>query len=170
MSRGTFSLDVIKVASPCTAAWEDMAGTDEARFCTDCHKHVYNLSAMSRRRAEELILQKEGRLCVRFYRRHDGTMLTQDCPVGLRAIRRRLAWIGGIAAGFLFLILGGTATLLAANRGDRGGGEGRGPFFSLVEMLRSFIAPPLEQGGICPPPDLAPAPPIQIQPQGPGDN
>ena len=36
-------------------------------------------------------MEKEGRLCVRFYTRADGTVLTQDCPVGLRAVRVKLA-------------------------------------------------------------------------------
>jgi hypothetical protein len=51
----------------------------------------------------ELIRVREGRLCVRFYRRADGAMLTQDCPVGLRdALRaaaqraeRRMAKVAG---------------------------------------------------------------------------
>ena len=31
-----------------------------------------------------MVQATQGRLCVRFYRRADGTVLTQDCPVGLR--------------------------------------------------------------------------------------
>jgi hypothetical protein len=43
---------------------------------------VYNLSAMSEAEAHKLIAQREGRVCVRFYQRRDGTVLTTDCPVG----------------------------------------------------------------------------------------
>ena len=32
-------------------------------------------------------------------------MLTRDCPVGLAALQRRLAWIAGAAAALLTLIL-----------------------------------------------------------------
>jgi len=53
--------------------------------------NVYNLSALSRVEAERLIASTEGRLCARLFRRADGTVLTKDCPVGLRALRRRVA-------------------------------------------------------------------------------
>jgi hypothetical protein len=46
---------------------------------------------MTRREAEILLMRAEGRLCVRFYRRADGTILTNNCPVGLRAIKRRVS-------------------------------------------------------------------------------
>jgi hypothetical protein len=41
--------------------------------------------------AERLVVEKEGRLCVRFHRRADGTVLTRDCPVGLRRWLARAA-------------------------------------------------------------------------------
>jgi hypothetical protein len=84
-------LSSVKVASPCSADWERMLGNERQRFCGQCQLNVYNLSGMSRREAEDLITRAEGRLCVRFYRRADGTILTKDCPVGLRAIKRRLS-------------------------------------------------------------------------------
>lgn len=165
MPRSALPLDVIRVASPCTASWDDMAGNDEARFCAQCQKHVYNLSAMSRRRAEEVILRKEGRLCVRFYRRHDGTVLTEDCPVGLRAVRRRLAWIVGLAASLLVVVLGVTAAF-AVGRG-RDGGTARGPFAHVIEALRDLFhpRPPAVVMGVPCPPGVAPgqAPPPRIE-------
>jgi len=82
-------LDQIKIASPCSADWEAMIGTNQARFCGQCRKNVYNLSEMTRDEAQRVVEEHEGRLCVRFYTRADGTMLTQDCPVGLRAVRYR---------------------------------------------------------------------------------
>lgn len=50
---------------------------------------------MSAVEAESLIIQNEGRLCLRLYQRSDGTILTKDCPIGVRAIRRRLAKVAG---------------------------------------------------------------------------
>jgi hypothetical protein len=82
-------LSHITIASPCSADWNAMQGDDQVRFCQQCQLNVYNLSGMSRSAAEMLIQQTEGRLCVRFYQRHDGTVITQDCPVGLQAIHRR---------------------------------------------------------------------------------
>jgi hypothetical protein len=58
-------------------------------------------------RSEALILEKEGKLCVRFFRRKDGTVLTDDCPVGLKAIRnlyrRTAACIGACVSLLLSL-------------------------------------------------------------------
>jgi hypothetical protein len=68
-----------------------MMGDERVRFCQQCSLNVYNLSSMTRREAESLISNTEGRLCVRYYRRQDGTILTNNCPVGLRAIKRRLS-------------------------------------------------------------------------------
>jgi len=70
-----------------------MIGTDRIRFCGQCNLNVYNLSGMRRTDAESLILRNEGRLCVRFYRRPDGSIITQDCPVGLAAIRRKMSYL-----------------------------------------------------------------------------
>jgi hypothetical protein len=92
-------LDQLRVASPCAVAWESMQGDDRARLCSQCQKHVYNLSEMTRHEIEKLVVAKEGKFCARFYRRPDGTLLTQDCPVGIRALRQRI-WRAalGIAA------------------------------------------------------------------------
>ena len=76
----------IRIATPCHARWDQMEGDARARFCGQCRKHVYNLSAMTTTAAAELVREKEGKLCVRFYQRADGTMLHGDeCPVGLAA-------------------------------------------------------------------------------------
>jgi hypothetical protein len=91
MAKYTSPLDHVSVAAPCSADWDAMVGTDRARFCGQCRLNVYNLSGMTRREAEQLIASSEGRLCVRFYRRADGTILTENCPVGLRALKRRLS-------------------------------------------------------------------------------
>ncbi|MBA3805681.1 MAG: hypothetical protein H0X14_08235 [Acidobacteria bacterium] len=90
-TKYTNPLDRVTVASPCSADWDEMIGDERARFCGQCKLNVYNLSGMTIRQAESLIASAEGRLCVRFYRRADGTILTENCPVGLRAIKRRLS-------------------------------------------------------------------------------
>ena len=96
-------LDRIKVAAPCDAEWRWMYGSDRVRFCGQCSKNVYNLSAMSTEEAEDLVRHTEGQLCDRFYRRADGTFLTGDnCPVGIRAIGKRLSkWAAAAAAAAL---------------------------------------------------------------------
>ncbi len=82
-------LENIRIASPCSADWDEMAGNDQVRFCGQCEKNVYNLSAMTRAEAEALVTSKDGKMCVRLYQRTDGTVLTQDCPVGVRRLRIR---------------------------------------------------------------------------------
>lgn len=68
-----------------------MRGDDRVRFCDSCSKNVYNLAGLTAVEATELIGEAEGHVCLRLYRRRDGTLLTADCPVGLRpAVRRRL--------------------------------------------------------------------------------
>ena len=115
-------LDQVRVASPCTARWQDMTGDDHARFCAQCSKNVYNLSAMTRGEVERLIRRTEGRFCGRFHRRQDGTLLTSDCPTGRRAHRNRLMrWFGAVCGMFLFLILGKAP--LRANETKPTGGE-----------------------------------------------
>ena len=91
-------LEAISVASPCSADWNAMTGDERSRFCGVCAKNVYNLSALTRAQAETLIAEKEGDLCVRYFQRADGTMLTADCPIGLLRLQRNtpprvLPWV-----------------------------------------------------------------------------
>src|SRR5207247_7817522 len=94
MSRASLPLRVT-IASPCPASWEAMEGNHRVRSCDHCQLHVFNLSALTQQQAEDLIGRSEGRLCVRLYRRADGTVMTADCPPGLQALRRGVCW--GIA-------------------------------------------------------------------------
>jgi len=110
MARSQVDLDLITVASPCPVAWGDMTGDERKRFCNKCNLNVYNLSAMTKAEAESVITNTEGRVCARFYRRADGTVLTQDCPVGLRAIRKRASRATAAAFSALVSLFGGTAT------------------------------------------------------------
>lgn len=48
MTNLPLSLDTIEVASPCSADWEKMAGTDRVRHCSRCQLNVYRLSNMPR--------------------------------------------------------------------------------------------------------------------------
>ncbi|MFT3841602.1 MAG: hypothetical protein QM723_31730 [Myxococcaceae bacterium] len=99
-------LGVLRIAAPCRARWEEMKGDGQVRFCAACKLNVYDLSAMRSDEARALLLEREGRLCVRFFRRPDGRVLTQDCPKGLGA-RLARKWAAAIAAvGGLFALMG----------------------------------------------------------------
>lgn len=93
----------IRVATPCMADWNKMTGDDRVRACADCNKNVYNISELTRDEAEALIVAKEGRLCVRYYQRKDGTILLKDCVIGIAQSRKRRV----IAAGAAALLAGG---------------------------------------------------------------
>lgn len=132
-------LDSIRVASPCSASWEGMGGTDRVRHCGSCRLNVYDLSSMTRPEAEDLLRRTEGRLCVRFFPRADGTVLTRDCPVGFRAVRRRLALLGSaVAAAFLGLLAAG------CGRSSGEGGDSSPP----RAVPASQPANPADPGGI----------------------
>src|SRR5215813_11366251 len=109
MPKLTSPLDHIKIAAPCSADWDQMFSFEDkrVRFCSQCNLNVYNLSDMSRQDAEALINKTEGRLCVRFYRRADGSILTQNCPVGLKAIKRRVAWVAQVVLGMVLSFVSG---------------------------------------------------------------
>ena len=50
-----------------------------------------------------LLAKSDGRLCMRLFRRTDGTVITKDCPIGLRAYRKRVA---SVATAALASVLG----------------------------------------------------------------
>ena len=100
-------LNNLKVASPCSADWNTMYGSERKRFCGDCKLNVYNLAAMSVTEAEELLMRSEGRLCVRYYRRADGTILTEDCPVGWARVKRRVSRVAAAALTLILTAIGG---------------------------------------------------------------
>jgi hypothetical protein len=87
------------VASPCSASWDEMEGDALVRRCRHCRQNVYHLSGMSEQEANVFVRETEDQLRIRFHRRRDGTLLARDCPVGWRAVRRRLTQAGAIVAG-----------------------------------------------------------------------
>lgn len=103
----TNPLESVRVASPCSADWDAMVGNNRQRFCGQCKLNVYNLSGMTAREAENLIINAEGRLCARFFRRSDGTIITKDCPVGWQAIKRRMTRVWTAVASVLFTAVSG---------------------------------------------------------------
>ena len=104
-------LDEIRIASPCQASWDAMPGDDRRRHCSSCGRDVFNLSALTADAALALVAAPGPRPCVRFFRRLDGTMLTADCPVGVKAVRRRRGWrVAGVG------VLSAVAALVGPRR------------------------------------------------------
>jgi hypothetical protein len=136
-----------------------MIGDDRIRFCPLCQKNVYNLSGMTRQDAEALVRNQEGHLCIRFHRRRDGTILTDHCPVGLRAAQRKLVFlVGGVAALFVFIY--GWLPWIGTMRFDKEHRSRLGPR-EIVERIKEWFnpTPPAATvlGAMCPP-DSPPEP------------
>jgi hypothetical protein len=134
------------------------------RFCSLCSKNVYNLSALDRTAAQALVERYEGRLCVRFYQRSDGTVLTADCPLGVRRATRRLAvWAAGlVAACFAACVFGVSAVSVSTQKET--GKKAMLVRLRQVKVLEPIIewldpSPPVVMGVPCPPAPPAPAGP-----------
>ncbi len=148
MSKFDSPLNNIRIASPCQADWNEMYGDNRRRFCGDCKLNVYNLSGMTRDEAESLIIKGEGRLCVRFYRRADGTVITQDCPVGWAKVKQRTRIVVAAVASLLMALFTGVlfVSLFSKNKTVMG------------EIAIPFATPTPDRhimGGIYPPPNNA---------------
>jgi hypothetical protein len=124
----------IRVATPCPADWNAMTGDERTRACGACNKNVYNLSTLTREEAEALILEKEGRLCVRYFQRKDGTILLKDCSIGITQKRKRRVLAVGIAA----LLGGGVFAAFKLTRPAPGTGNSA---FDLPASLEDVAMP-----------------------------
>jgi len=81
------------IPAPCDADWDSMIGNDRVRFCEHCQLTVTNLSELTRQEAMRLVARSEGRLCVRFEKRLDGTAQTKRLPERFHQIGRRASRI-----------------------------------------------------------------------------
>jgi hypothetical protein len=114
MSQAQDQSGSLRIATPCQASWEGMAGDERVRHCTLCSLNVYNFAEMTRAEVRDLLVRTEGRVCARLYRRADGTVLTRDCPTGLRAMRQRASRVAAASVAAL-------CTLPAFALGSRSG-------------------------------------------------
>jgi hypothetical protein len=128
MAKFESPLNNIKIASPCSMNWEEMYGNERKRFCGDCKLNVYNLSGMTRDEAENLIMNTEGRLCVRFYTRADGSILTQDCPVGWAKVKQRAQMVATAVFSLVLSLFGGLLFASFFSKQKEIGGSRWNPF------------------------------------------
>lgn len=101
-------INQLKIASPCPMEWDAMERTpeDAVRFCGECKKNVYNVSQMSAVEANNIFqsaMANGSGACMQLYRRADGTVITDDCPVGLRRVRDMWRKVRSVAASFIAL-------------------------------------------------------------------
>lgn len=88
-SRKISVLDEIQILEPCRADWETMDGDNSRRFCNQCQRSVFKLSAMTLKQAESLIAAYNGQLCAQIVRRPDGTTVSLDELPPVRLLKRQ---------------------------------------------------------------------------------
>lgn len=165
MAQFSSPLKNIKIAAPCSADWNAMVGNDRVRFCGQCQLNVYNLSGYTQPEAEQLIARNEGRLCVRYYRRADGSVLTQNCPTGLQAARQKVSRWATAALSAVLSFVGGVG-VSAAWRGTAAqqptAYEAPKKWPDFVPLVRKKPEPPVLMGAMVPVhPTAPPTPKLQ---------
>ncbi len=166
------ALDVIQIDDPCPERFDRMMGAGPVRFCGLCRENVYDLSEMTREEAEALVFEGEGRVCVQFYQRADGTVVTKDCaPVRFAAARRAARWslaMAGAMVAALFSVVVAVAGVFTFWREEKPEWivaakdlAAQGPMLPLPPPPPAFEPPPhgrehMHRGGVRrrpPPPD-----------------
>jgi hypothetical protein len=118
MKDTQFNINSLRIAAPCSMGWENMAGDERKRFCAACELNVYNISEMTTEEVRALIGGSPGGICGRIYRRFDDTVITKDCPTGVRELRKRAARFAGAAlSAVLGLFSVGAAQTTGQNEG-----------------------------------------------------
>lgn len=116
-------LNQLTIASPCPMLWSNMQVTEKeaVRFCGECKKNVYDVSKMTTLEAG-ILLQGGAHSgvmpCMQLYRRADGTVITDDCPVGLRRVRDQWRRLRATAAAALAIVFGSLLPVSAEDGKD----------------------------------------------------
>jgi hypothetical protein len=96
----------LRIHRPCPKTWEELAGGDERRYCSECSLHVLNAALLAREEAMRLVREAPGRICMRVEHGADGRPVFRDEP----AAPGRLARWTLSAAGLLAACSGAPAT------------------------------------------------------------
>lgn len=119
------------IAAPCTAKWEEMTGDERSRVCAQCDLSVLNAAELTDEEVLKAImtLATGQRVCMRIFRRTDGTILTKDCPIGVRKlqVRDRLRKAAAWLAGGLSMLVSLSANAQQTNGCDKGVGDKKKP-------------------------------------------
>jgi len=141
-------LDQVRIASPCPVRWDDMHGDDRLRRCDECNLNVHNISGLSRSEAEAFLRRAADvsarglRVCVGYWRRPDGTILTRDCPVGLAAARAAVARRLSRVTAVLGLVFAAAVTLgRGRSHGASDGSLSEVEPFSAIARALNPVAP-----------------------------
>jgi hypothetical protein len=120
-----------------------MTGDERTRFCDLCKLHVYNFAEMTSNEIRSLLIAKEGQVCGRIYQRTDGTIITRDRPVGLRALRKRVA---GFATAVFATLISAFSVAFSQTSGQRPVLNGRSSVIKLEQSTPTDDQKPLFKG------------------------
>lgn len=127
-------------ASGCSSKWAEMPGDQRVRQCTRCQQNVYRFGNMDPFEVRQLLIEKEGKPCVRFFDRGDGSVMVKDCPRGkLRRWNLRFALISAV----LLALFGGGGFVLAS------GGVSHAADRALKQFEPNLPPAPTEADGQC---------------------
>lgn len=161
MPRAHFSLDQLRIETPCPVDLDRMPGDDRTRFCTQCNLHVTNVSLMKRADAEAFIASRaDGRTCVQLFRHADGKVAAADDSLP----RRFSSWLSRRAMRTAAAI--GISTLLINALGCWGGGNMRrtaGDVGPETRDVNGSCGTPINAAGMLPPADQNPTPPKPLE-------
>ncbi|MFT3839720.1 MAG: hypothetical protein QM723_22230 [Myxococcaceae bacterium] len=102
---------VSQPASRCGSKWSEMSGDARVRQCARCQQNVYRFGSLDPFEVRQLLIEKEGKPCVRFFDRGDGSVMVKDCPRGqLRRWNLRFALVSAV----LLALFGGSGFVLAS--------------------------------------------------------
>ncbi len=124
--KSKLSLNNVMIAAPCPIRWEQMSPVEDSdsdikRLCNQCNLHVYNVTNMTRSEAETFLSEQSDSVCLGLYRRKDGTLITKDCPFGIKLLNRAKYRLASIFASVLAVFGVTIIPLSAQERGARFG-------------------------------------------------
>src|SRR4051812_36390024 len=94
------NLSQFRVQKPCPKNWDEMIGDEKKRFCDHCNLHVHNISTMSDGERTALT-QNAGRLCVAYFQRNDGSIVTRSW---MDSLTNSFRGISSLAASVMALV------------------------------------------------------------------
>jgi hypothetical protein len=107
MATRNEKLNRLRIASPCTASWDDMPGDEARRHCAQCDRQVFDFARMTPRQIEARVETSGGRLCARITRGSDGCLVTRPAPIDWT--ERRASPLAAALVGALLALRGGAA-------------------------------------------------------------
>jgi hypothetical protein len=78
----------ISIRTPCPKRWEELAGDERRRFCSECCLHVHNSAALTRAEAGELVRGAGKRVCMRIEYDPAGAPLFREEARGFARLSR----------------------------------------------------------------------------------